>query len=401
MPKNKLAIKLLVWTVCALLITLSLISLINLSSAQVYRPPAASLSTGDITSNLILDGTISNADVSSTAAIAISKIATSTSYDFVSSGTQTIAGAKTFSSAVTLPAGTPSGNQAVSKSYLDTVNGLAQLNASSGEGITANDAVYLNTSSATSSATSTAAGATPYCYINTITQSSGAPPQGAMCAQPFRLQKSAVITSVSASIKQSGTPTGDFGIYIAQSSGGNPSSTYSSIKRVSSTAIGTTDKLIEFTLDSSFTATAGTDYWIVSTTTEAQSDTNNYLWGSTAAGLGSSTGKVFTSGAWASANGQNMAAGLNFTYVPGRIYQTNAATAAQSNNFLGFANAAVEPAVTVVINTGGCLNTFSTLNYGQQYLTNTNGAIAIASGTVQRKVGIGVSSSTLCITNIW
>lgn len=108
----------------------------------VTYPPGSLLQPNDVTSSHIRNSTIINEDVSSTAAIAYSKlnltnsildsdvsstaaiaatkIATSSANQFVTNGAQTWAGVKTFSSIPVLPSSDPStNNEAVRKSYVD------------------------------------------------------------------------------------------------------------------------------------------------------------------------------------------------------------------------------------------------------------------------------------------
>lgn len=102
------------------------------AQALVNYPPAALLQPGDITGAMLRDGAVYNAKVSSTAAIAYSKlnltgqildsdvsstaaisadkIASTTNFQLVSSSSQTITGVKSFTSFPHAPAGNPAGN---------------------------------------------------------------------------------------------------------------------------------------------------------------------------------------------------------------------------------------------------------------------------------------------------
>lgn len=79
-----------------------------------------------------------------------------------------------------------------------------------------------------------------------------------------------------------------------------------------------------------------------------------------------------------------------------------ATTNYKSKAFLGFAEAAISSGSTGAIIIAGEATGLSSLLLGEQYyLSDTYGAVSTSVGTNTRKVGIGTSTSTLLITNIW
>ena len=139
----------------AIVISVAVVGFAPQAEAIVQYGTSASLNVGDITSSLILDGTIVNADISSSAAITATKIATTTSALFVDGGTQTFAGVKTFSSIPATSGGNcASGNDLCNKTYVDSVGSPNTLTFTTGEKMAAGDSVFLQDKSATSSVTS-------------------------------------------------------------------------------------------------------------------------------------------------------------------------------------------------------------------------------------------------------
>lgn len=80
-----------------------------------------------------------------------------------------------------------------------------------------------------------------------------------------------------------------------------------------------------------------------------------------------------------------------------------AATALNTRlNFLGFARSGVSAGSSVVVQITGIVTGLSGLTTGAEYyLNDTNGTIGTSAGTVSRKVGVALSSTTLLITNQW
>ena len=99
---------------------LSLHFLLDSNAVEAYTQysPAALLQPNDITSVMIRDGTITNIDIASSAAVSSTKIATSTTQDWLSHSDQNIDGVKTFAQLPLVPTDTPSSSQqVVSLSY--------------------------------------------------------------------------------------------------------------------------------------------------------------------------------------------------------------------------------------------------------------------------------------------
>lgn len=85
-----------------------------------------------------------------------------------------------------------------------------------------------------------------------------------------------------------------------------------------------------------------------------------------------------------------------------KAYKASASATGTSNGFIGFASAAASAQSTVNCIIAGVVSNFSNIGLSSQYyLANTAGTISTSAGSVTRKVGIGVSTTDILITNIW
>lgn len=86
----------------------------------------------------------------------------------------------------------------------------------------------------------------------------------------------------------------------------------------------------------------------------------------------------------------------------GTVGKSSALSANTSNSFAGFALSAVQQGEDGKVIISGEVNNFVGVTAGSlYYLSDTFGAISSSVGTVTRKVGIGVSPTSILITNIW
>lgn len=119
------------------------------------------------------------------------------------------------------------------------------------------------------------------------------------------------------------------------------------------------------------------------------------------------SGKFYTSSdgvTWS----ENASSDLALTIIlkngfSGKIYKTNASLNSStptelSNNFIGFATENISYNSTGKIITNGVVTTLSSLTPGSTYyLSNTTGAISTSAGTVSKKIGLAISSSSIII----
>jgi len=87
----------------------------------------------------------------------------------------------------------------------------------------------------------------------------------------------------------------------------------------------------------------------------------------------------------------------------GRVYKTSAATAEDSDNFIGFVytTTAVGASCPVVISGEAVGLSGLSISNSKYYLSDTRGQISTTAGTVTKKAGIATSATTLLITHIW
>lgn len=118
-------------------------------------------------------------------------------------------------------------------------------------------------------------------------------------------------------------------------------------------------------------------------------------------------GSVFTStdsGAnWDAGGGTDMRFDCPILFTTsGSVYLTDAGTAAESESFTGFVKTTTALAGSVPVFIAGEATGLSGLTTGSPYyLSDTAGAVSTSAGTVTRKVGIALSTTSMLITNIW
>ncbi len=99
--------------------------------------------------------------------------------------------------------------------------------------------------------------------------------------------------------------------------------------------------------------------------------------------------------------GQTMISGGN--RVAGQVYMASAANNGYSDGFIGFAATTTSANSVGDVIIGGLAQNISTnlITGKQYYLGNSSGIISTTPGTVIRKVGIAITTTTLDITNNW
>lgn len=120
---------------------------------------------------------------------------------------------------------------------------------------------------------------------------------------------------------------------------------------------------------------------------------------------GVGTNKSANSGStWSSSNGKLFYNAYEIDTVAGQVCKTTAGNTSRARNqsFIGFATTSATANNSARIAISGEATGLSGITTGAfYYLSNTLGAIASSAGTVSRKIGIGTSTTTVLITNLW
>lgn len=363
--------------------------------------PELPIQTGEVTSDKILDGTIVNADVSSSAAIAVSKIATTTSNYFVTSEAQTKQGVQTFNQFPQLPAGTPTSTGAVSAAYLATQLGNITGTSTAGEGINTGDPIFIANQShiRDNVLTKTGADNANDCTFMNVGQSGT---NGSGCAQSFSTSSVVQILGIRATQNKVGTPTGTMIFTLRPDNGGTPSSTVLASTTASSAGLTGSKVTYTYLWNVPFTSVASTTYWIVASSTDTASDTNYVLIGASNTATNPPGAKILQNSAWgtlASSNGLSIDVVTGIT--AGQAGRASANTTSTSYAFVGFAQATTSALSTVTINEYGTQNMTGLSPGMRYYLANATGTISTATGTITQGVGTALNATTLRIANNW
>ena len=406
----------------AMMLIYSLTVILPSFSAVVYSPGSL-LQPNDITSSHIRDGAILNADVSSTAAIAYSKlnltdsildadvsstaaivatkIATSSSNDFVRNVAQTWTGVKTFGSIPILPASDPtSDNEAARKSYVDNYSATVTATSTAGENIDQGQTIFI------ASASSTRGIALDYDNLFGQTHEVGGTTYhaagGGQVAQSFQFTATTTFNRVSFYVLKVGTPTDNLVVNIMGDNANKPNMVAVASGTIAGADISTINQRYNINLNTGVTANKDTRYWLWFWRSEAQTDTNRFT-------LTGTTTNAYADGNCLTGNPTIAATActaldLNFflatSTTAGQAYQASADIVSNSDSFIGFANATTTSGSVVTIALNGAINKFNNLITGMQYyLSNTAGAIAQTAGTISKKVGTALNSTTLIINN--
>lgn len=390
--------------IVALLAAILLLSAVTPKAQGVTQfPPGSLLQPEDVTSSHIRNGTIVNADVSNSAAIAASKVATATDRDFVTNGQQTISGLKIFATVPqTTGGGCSSGNDLCNKTYVDSLAGRLQATVTTGQGLSPGDAVYIrdvaggNVSWLAVSTTTDNDIAVGFSTANNVSQCT-------KCAQSFVPTLTEYLSHVTLKIKKHNNPADNFEIAIQADAAGSPSGTDLATSTIASGSLTASYAPYTLALSSAVQTSSSTTYWIVYRRSGALDDNNAYLLDGSTTNDYSAGGMYASSSSWTA---MTVTKDSQFTAliagIAGRAYKTSALATSTSNAFFGFAAATSSASSTAAIDIHGVINNFSGLTAGSQYyLANATGTIGSAAGSVSRKVGISASSTALLITNIW
>lgn len=417
------------WVALILAIALSLLYIISptqTTTARVIYPPGSLLQPEDVTSTHIRDGTIVNADINASAAIAWSKInktgssiadlATKSILD--TTDTLTVSrggtGATTFTvGGVLVGNGTNSilATGAGTAGQILTSNGAGQAptfqavpsptkivkSYTAGEAIAAGDAVYV------SDGTEANVIITENQEIDDGNANFGYDSNQAV-AQSLNLNANTLISKIEVALHKVGTPTDNVVVALQASSGGQPSGTDLVSDSISGTTLTTTRTLYQLTWNY-IISTTGT-YFIVLKRSGAFDATNYYVSAQKTPTSTYSGGTYWQNqyGTWTEYTNRDLTKWkIYMQHEAGRVYKTSANTTGKYNTYIGIANTTQStPTQSVEIVIAGEATTLSGLTTGKQYyLSNTSGAISTTPGTNSRKAGISTSATSLVITNNW
>ena len=365
------------------------------ANSITFSIPELPIQPSEVTSAMILDGAIVNADVSSTAAIAPTKIATTSALYFVTDGAQTVAGVKTFSSIPATTGGNcASGNDLCNKTYVDSAGGSLTITAYTREAVTSSMAMRVLLDYSFQVASNTYQGVGTALDDAQFSQRQ---------AQSFSLATTSTISQVSIQAILSTLPTDTMIVSIQNNSGTVPSNIDIVSSTVDYTNILGTATLTPFVFNTTTTLNASTTYWITARRSGADSDLHYYSWqGST------STVDLYPHGQVASYDGTVWTAGgkvtrdltFNFNLDYNVVAVASAAASTTADGFIGFNTATTTANGTASITLAGNLTNQSNLRPAwPYYLQNAAGTIGLTAGTVSRIVGVAINSSTLQLKN--
>lgn len=408
------------------------LSPIGVAFATIYSAGSL-LQIGDVKTEHILDGTIKNVDINSTAAIsgtkvapggaggnilysASSQIGTSSSLKYATStgdlyvfGGRIHATSTNFNSvSYNWPSADGAANQVLSTSGAGVLSWASpastQILATStaGQSITVGQAVFIEDSSTFDTTEYQSNSATN----NDINQGCGKTTtdstHGTQCAQKFTASSSYSATKVLVYLAKQGSPTDNAVIAVQADSSGSPSGTDLATATKSGASLTTSSAAYTLTLSGSVSITSGQTYWIVLRRDSSTDNTNYYL---------PSSGVYSGSSFYVKSSGGTWSAGTDLkswhietmsTSVEGNAYIADAATSGKYAGFTGFAASSVSSGETLSIVVAGIASSLSGLSAGKQYyLSNTPGAIGTSAGTNSRKVCLSLTSSSCLVTNIW
>lgn len=387
---------------------------------------AANIVAGSITANEIAANavTATKISVSSLSAIAADMGTLTTGIINLSSGTAYIkSGQSAYDSGtgfwLEYNSGTPRfsiGNSTGSKmtwdgSALDVV-GVSQVSKyfTAGEALTAGDAVFVATGTEVELAGPVNADGGSAYSITTTTE---------WHAQTFTAKAAATgniqATDVNVYLQIDSGTTGTVRISIRATSGGQPTGADLAFVDVSlpSVNVGVITSSYGGTLSAPVTLTAGTVYAIVIRATSLGGAGVYYVHRRTGdsdytGGTGYSS---INSGSSWSGISKDVSAHVRMTFATaGRVYKTSTKTNERDGganddlygSFIGFVKTSASLAAsTPVIISGEATGLTSITRGANYYLSDTFGGVASTPGTNTRKVGIGLTTTSVLITNIW
>lgn len=284
-----------------------------------------------------------------------------------------------------------------------TSSGNVTVSTIAGEEILLGDAVYILDKTPTSTEVITTDSGTvdPNCHFPYSSTSTSAG-QGVACAQAFQSSTTLNFARVALYTVKVGAPTGNIIVEIRPDNGGQASSTV----LASTTIPDFSDTNYHYaTFSTPVPVIASTTYWIVATSTTALSAANHFRWFSASLDFPNSNGKYISTSTWTNVSStQDLVFKVENATRVRNVYKSSASALGTSNTFIGFAVGSASSSQNVNVTVSGIaiprVNVLAGFHY---YLDVIAGLITPSTSSlpVQRKVGIGVSTSTLIMTNIW
>lgn len=397
------------------------------------------LQTGDVKSEHILNGTIKDIDISSSAAIAYTKVSVpvSTWYALIGyagrigwsnrvyfdegankavfSNMSVHASSTNFNGvAYTWPSTQGSAGQVLQNdgsgglSWVAGAGTYTVATFTAGESIAQNEPVYVEDASTEDSVTLTTVTSTVHDGNNAfgVTTTDAMHRMGTRAAQGINEASAKTVDKLVVYIAKAGAPADTVQVAIQANAAGQPSGTDIAYGTVSGSSLTTTAAPYTITLNTRVTLSASTQYWVVYKRSGATDNTNYYRLGGLVYTSQYSGGALYYyegGSSWlASTDGVDAHVDLLESTITGRVYRTSGTLAAYATSFIGFARSAAAKGASVDVTTGGLQTTFTGLSTGTPYyLANATGTISTSAGTFSRKACMAVSASSCIVTNIW
>lgn len=193
-----------------------------------------------------------------------------------------------------------------------------------------------------------------------------------------------------------GILTLDLLVSIRADSAGVPTGADLGSINVNTTISNAGDNIVTFTFSSPIVVTASTPYHIVLRV--GASGGSPMTWYGDTSGTG---GNVSTNSGstWGSDNSPKWCKVYEINALAGLLYKTSATvTSDKVTNFIGFTQSSILSSVAGAVTIDGVAQVPSVISAGTTYfLSNTSGQISSVTGTVNKKIGLGLSGSSLLI----
>lgn len=217
------------------------------------------------------------------------------------------------------------------------------------------------------------------------------------------------ITGVTLRAGRGAGTTGSLTCAIRATSGGQPTGSDLRTGTVTLLSMGSDEgSVLDINLSSPLTVTGGTKYAVVFYTTAGASPV---FFTYEAGGAGDTYTSANSGGSWSDANHVMGLIGYFTFATAGRVYKTNAGsytvytgadTSQMVDSFIGFVKTTTSRAGMAPVTIAGEVTGLTGISPGANYyVADGFGTIATSVGTVSRKVGIGLSTTSLLITNVW
>lgn len=368
--------------------------------ALTIYPPAALLQPGDVATTTIRDYAVSPTKIASGldftfhgASITNATTTNATTTNFaVTQATTTLN-----SVAYGWPAADGTNGQAL------TTNGAGALSwttpsasaittsLTAGEPLNAKDAVWIASTTATSTQLLVAQGLSAEGWgLSTANKRK--------LAQSFSANDVATVDTIQIVLNKGGAPTDNVVIDLETDSAGTPSGTSLATASVTGTTLTTSLATTTFPLSAQVALASGATYWIVMSRSGALDNTNFYGTGvdATQPYARGDTSALNDSSVWV-AKSEDSGVSFQLKLTAGRAYRAGAEATYVAGNFAGIAQAAATTGAAVTTTVSGIVSGLSGLTPGVGYfLSNTMGDISTTAGVNSRKVCLALTT-TNCV----